>query len=145
MFKLQSNGPKIYAALKKKLDVLANTDRITRQAAFDSAALIQARVQQRGQAVEGALKPYAPSTMKQRRKAGRQTGYKDLTFRGDLFRNWAVSPVGKTGYAVGFLAKRSGDIARYQEAREGVIFELRRNELQTVQEAIENQVKEILT
>lgn len=145
MFRLHSDGAKVYAALKNQLDVLANTDRITRQAAFDSVAIIQARVQQRGHAVDGTLKPYAASTMKHRRKAGRQTGYKDLTFRGDLFRNWAVSPVGKTGYAVGFLGKRSGDIARYQEAREGVIFELSRNELQTVQEAIENQVKEILT
>lgn len=145
MFRIKSNGEKAYAALKARLNLLANTDRITKQAAFDTAALIQARVQQRGQAVDGTMKPYAASTVKQRRKQGRQVNYKDLTFRGDLFRNWTVSPVGKTSYAVGFLSKRSGDIARYQEAREGTIFELSRDEQQTVQTAIENQVKQILS
>lgn len=78
------------ADAKKQLE--ANREAEALRIAFDQVALLKLRIQQTGTDSTGsAFVPYTPGYEKQRKKAGFQTEYVDLTRSGSLFAS--IRPV----------------------------------------------------
>jgi len=82
--------------LNRARDILVNTrEQEALIIAFDLLALIKSRIQSTGKDYAGmAFIPYTPFTVKQRQKAGYQTGYVDFTQTGRMWAN--VHPVVKS-------------------------------------------------
>lgn len=97
----------------------------TLAAAKTAEGEIKARIFNRGGAVNGSIGKYrSRSYRKVRAKAGRQTGYKDLEFEGDLRRSIQTGKR-RDGAVVGFTNAKSAKIAGYQEDQTGkTIFKL---------------------
>lgn len=143
--KYSSNLRQITQKLIRQLKVIAASDKIQRQAAFDAQSLVLSRVQQQGRNASGQqMGRYSSAYAKVRSKKGRQSSYKDLTFSGDMIRDFQVDPIGRNSYGVGFGSRLQGDKARYNEAREGLVFELTDDEIETVQQGIEDTINKIL-
>ncbi len=66
---------------------------------------------------------YTPAYAKRREEKGRQTGYVDLQFTGNLFSNGIGENKTKTGYVIDFTNNRFAEIGRGLEERyDQVIF-----------------------
>jgi hypothetical protein len=132
------------SGLQKKLKELRNPDKIFREAALNSLALVSTRIQQKGLDSEGQLigggkyssgkkkiggfKDVANKRQQKnqttdvfgggyeefRRKAGRQTNYIDLTLTGAMFAGFTVERI-NNDYVVGFTG--SGDNSPSWKAR----------------------------
>jgi len=160
------------AANRQRFADLFNAEKVLRQAAFDSKALVQSRVQQRGQLSNLALiggGKYSGRVIKPafgkartfankrqlksitgkegyaqlRQKVGRQIAYIDLTFSGDMCKAFIVSP-GKGSYSVGFTNDQAR-IAGFNEKRFGRVFGLSDGEYNQVRSIIESKIKSILS
>jgi hypothetical protein len=141
-FTYSSNLQSVVNNLKKELTDL-QSDKLLRTAALDAQAIIQNRVQQEGRGADDSLGSYSSSYAEKRREAGRQTRIKDLTFSGDLFRNWVTESQGSS-YTVGFASKREADKADWLEARFGRIFYLASDEQAQIEANILTQIAKIL-
>lgn len=141
-FSYKSNLKQVVSNLNNSLNEL-QSDKLLRTAALDAQAIVQTRVQQKGEGTQGSLGSYSSAYAKKRAKAGRQSRIKDLTFQGDLFRSWVMEGSGK-GYSVGFASKREADKAEYLEARHGDIFFLSNDEKAQIEANILTQIAKIL-
>lgn len=101
-------------------------------AANTANALMKTRIFNRGGAVNSKIGKYrSRSYRKKRIKAGRQTGYKDLEFDGDLRRPIQTGER-STGAVIGFTNDAARNIAVYQEEQTGKdIFGLAKTEIET--------------
>lgn len=84
-------------------------------AAKTAEGIIKRRIFNEGRAVSGRIGAYRSRSYRAKRnKAGRQTGYKDLEFDGDLRRAIQTGKSSK-GAVLGFVNDRAADISTYQE------------------------------
>lgn len=132
------------------------TEKVLRITALDAVAQIIHRIQQlgrgaRGGLISGAVKKigaYSARHGKARQAKGRQTGYIDLTFDGNLINNFNL--IGSDGHqaTIGFTDERQSEIAGYLEAYFGEIFALSEQEqdfaIQTFNEEIDKYINEIV-
>lgn len=97
---------------------------------------MKVRIFNKGGAVSAPIGRYrSRSYRKKRSKAGRQTGYKDLEFDGDLRRSIQTGKR-KTGAVIGFDNDRAKDIAGYQEDQTGKkIFKITDSEINAARAA----------
>lgn len=76
---------------------------------------MKVRIFNKGGAVDSKIGKYrSRSYRKKREKAGRQTGFKDLEFNGDLRRSIQTGKR-STGAVIGFDNGRAKQIAQYQQ------------------------------
>lgn len=134
-----SNLEEIVQGLELSIEGLKDSDKLLRQAAFDSVALISDRVQQDGlKANETPIQSfYSVGYAKKRRKKGLQTRYVDLTFSGDLMADFVPAPEGKD-FVAGFRSEKQAQIAEYNELRFGTIFNLSNLEVEIVMKGIDD-------
>lgn len=138
--------------IKKQRQLMADlsSDKILRQAAFDSVVLISDRVQQRGENVSGQKMRnkkkgvYSKYYAKKRAKEGRQTDYVDLTMTGDMMDNLIPQANGDGQYIVGFAGKSASDKAEYSELYYGSIFQLSEQEQSQVFKQITDSTNEAI-
>lgn len=100
---------KFESSQKQLLEGLTDPNKILRIALTNLHALISDRVQGNGELTNGNLMAhYSKSYANYRRKHGRQTGHVDLTFSGDMFRNFNIYPI-RNGFGLGFSSKAEFD------------------------------------
>lgn len=88
-------------------------------AAKTAEGIIKRRIFNEGQAVSGRIGAYRSRSYRvKRNKAGRQTGYKDLEFEGDLRRAIQAGKSSK-GAVLGFVNDKAAQISIYQEDQTG--------------------------
>ena len=163
MITVQSNLFTVRKDLEALLADLSSVDKILNRATFDSFAMIKQRVQQRGEKSDNSdIGQYAGAKSRKtksgnsitaisgwakiRQDAGRQIGYIDLTFSGDMMdRGFSVIEIDESTIAIGFLNDTEGNKARWLEQRFGAIFQNTEQELSdfvaTVITEIEQQLK----
>jgi hypothetical protein len=124
---------------------LSDPDKTTRILSFDTVALVSNRIQQRGEKTDGSQiqNGYSSKYSKKRQSKGRQTDFVDLTFTGDMMADFLPVQIG-SDWGVGFVGKKSGDIAEYNERRFGVIFSVSDNERNLLSKSYEDIVKNII-
>ncbi len=139
--KIESNLASVMQNIQIDLTSLKDADKLFRQAAFDSVALISDRVQQDGlKTNETPIKSfYSLAYGKKRRKEGLQTQYVDLTFDGDMMDDFTAAQSGNE-YHAGFRSEKQGQKADWNEQRFGTIFNLSGKETKTVVGGILNKV-----
>lgn len=116
------------------------TEKALRMAANDALALVQTRIQQQGQGTSGKLTSKAVTKLGayskgwgyNRSKNGRQTGFIDWTFDGDLFRAWQVLKSDNKEAKIGFNDSSMSDRSGWLEAMHGKAFGLTQQEGQLV-------------
>lgn len=139
----------------KKLLMSAVDDKIYRTACLDSIALISERIQNKGlDSSERKIENRSPKTPKAgayskfyaeiRGEAGRQTGYVDLTFTGEMMDSLDFEKSSQNEYQIGFNNKAAADKAEWNEERFGDVFSLSESEIKLVGQAIENNVGEAI-
>jgi hypothetical protein len=143
---------------------------IMRAASVEIVTLIQDRIQQQGQKSSGAQigqysdriykrarrkaksfaskRRFAKTTSKQgyktlRQKLGLQVAYIDLTFSGDMFKNWKAYPT-RDGWQFGFRAKRQLKKADELENMFGQIFYPTKKEQDIIFRYITRQAQNVL-
>lgn len=141
----QSNLAEVVQSINIKIDSLSNADKLLRQAAFDTVALVTDRVQQDGlKANNTPIKSfYSVAYGKKRRRKGLQTQYVDLTFTGDMLDDFLPAPLGNV-FVVGFKSEKQGQIASFNEERYGLVFNLSSTESGTVIKGILNKINDTL-
>lgn len=129
----ESNLSDVVSGLIVKVNSLNDADKLFRQAALDTVALISDRVQQDGlKTNETPIKSfYSLGYGKKRKKKGLQTQFVDLTFSGDMMGEFLPAPY-NDGWVVGFRTQKQGDIADFNEQRFGLVFNLSDKESETV-------------
>lgn len=132
-------------------------EKALRMAGLDAVVLVADRVQQKGESVSGKMVTkssksdgvYSKGHKKARNKKNLQTGHVDLTYDGDLMRDWQLLKSDSKSSEIGFISDTQSDKAEYLEAYYGDIFKLKANEedavIETFNSEIENNfVKKIL-
>jgi hypothetical protein len=123
-----------------------------RKAAFESADMVTARVQQQGKNASGAVMKtksatsfgaYSESYGKRRSRKGFQTSKIDFTFTGDLFEAWRVFPINAKSIGVGFFGQEV-EKSRWLEDEFGTVFELTKDEEADILELITFEVDKVL-
>jgi len=90
---------------KQLLEALTDPNKVLRVALTNLHALISERVQVFGQLTNGQrILGYSTGYEKYRKAHGRQTGHVDLTFSGDMFRNFNIYPI-QNGFGLGFSSQ----------------------------------------
>lgn len=90
----------------------------------------------------GQIGTYRSSWKKVREDNGRQTGYKDLEFSGELRRSIVVGETSEGDAAIGFRFGKQALIAEGQELQTGKeIFKLSETEKKQLSDAISNQLQ----
>jgi hypothetical protein len=141
-FRIESNMNQVLQSLIIKLDdgFSIETEKALRMAGNDALAMVQDRVQQQGEGVNGKIQTksskrygaYSKYYGKYRDTKGRQTGFIDFTFNGDLWRSWQILNSTPTMVEIGFNQSSQSDKAEYLEAYFGPVFALNREEEQKV-------------
>lgn len=109
MIKVVVDRTKFEASHKQLLEALTDPNKILRVALTNLHALISERVQIFGQLTNGQrILGYSTGWEKVRKANGRQTGHVDLTFSGDMFRNFNIYPI-RNGFGLGFSSKAEYD------------------------------------
>lgn len=154
MIKLETNLKEVVLRLSNHLTISnAEQEKALRAGALDAIALVQSRVQQHGRGTEGQLVSkskeragaYSKKYGKVRQEGGFQTSFVDLTYHGDLWRNWQILSSSPTEVGIGFMAGNSGntqanDLAEYLENYYGSIFGLTEEEQMIVSAGIEEKL-----
>jgi hypothetical protein len=145
-----------FAQQKLNFKLASDKNYLLRAAAVESVSLIQDRVQQQGAKSSGqqigkyndfakfrgarrkaksfaSKKRYSKTTSKMtykqlRQTLGLQVNYIDLTFSGDMFRDWGAFPI-SDGWANYFKSKKQRKKSQELEARFGQIFFPTKSEL----------------
>lgn len=140
-----SNLSEVVQTIETSLTGLGNAEKLLRQAALDSTALITDRVQQDGlKTNDSPIQSYYSYKYGRRRmNKGLQIRYVDLTFKGDMLDDFIPAPLGND-FVVGFKSEKQGQIAEYNEERFGLIFNLTNSETDTVIKGILNRVNDTL-
>lgn len=140
-----SNLSDVVKSIEIKIDSLSNADKILRQAAFDTVALVTDRVQQDGlKANNSPIQSfYSAKYGQRRRRKGLQTQYVDLTFSGDMLDDFLPAPLGNE-FVVGFKSEKQGHIAAFNEQRFGVVFNLSSSESDVIIKGILNKINDTL-
>lgn len=107
-------------------------EKALRVAALDAVALVQSRIQQDGKGVNGQLSSkaktrfgaYSSTWGKTRSMMGRQTGFIDWTFDGNLFRAWQLLSISGYEALIGFNDSTKAELAEWLEAKHGQAFAL---------------------
>lgn len=153
MFKIESNIQEVINSQLNKLDQLIEADKVLRQAAFDTVALVSDRVQQQGALTDGQkmitsspkkFGSYSKKYGQKRSNKGLQTEIIDQTYSGDMMGDLLPEPEDKTSYVVGFRGEKSSATAQYNEERFGTIFQLSSSELSVVNGIVKDSINEIL-
>lgn len=151
MFTIESNAENVFFNLRRSILLVDdNMEENLRKAAVDSVAIIADRVQQRGYSSSGSrlvtkarIKQgaYSKAHAQRRAERGLQTGHVDLTFEGDLMRNWDVLASSPTEAVVGFRSPEQAAIATYLEDEYGEeIFNLSNSEQDFVVDGLTERV-----
>lgn len=154
-FRIESNMNQVLQSLIIKLDdgFSIETEKALRMAGNDALAMVQDRVQQRGDGVNGKIQTkaskrygaYSKYYGKHRDSKGRQTGFIDFTFNGDLWRSWQILNSTPTMVEIGFNQSSQSDKAEYLEAYFGSVFALNNEEeqkvLSTFEDEFENELR----
>jgi len=125
MYKLDTDADDVFSRLERQtLETHRSLGDELRETAVDALALIQFRIQQKGQNASGVQMrtkallrsgSYSKAHAKRRSERGRQTDQIDFTLDGDLFNSWNVIYAGDDVVTAGFLDDRQADIASYLE------------------------------
>jgi hypothetical protein len=152
--RIESNMNQVLQSLIIKLDdgFSIETERALRMAGNDALAMVQDRVQQRGDGVNGKIQTKSPKRFgayskyygKHRDTKGRQTGFIDFTFNGDLWRSWQILNSTPTMVEIGFNQSNQSDKAEYLEAYFGPVFALNNQEEQKVLATFEDEFEKEL-
>lgn len=126
------------------------TEKALRMAADDALALVQTRIQQQGQGVSGKLTSKAATRFgaysrywgRTRDMKGRQTGWIDWTFDGNLFRAWQVLKSDGKEALIGFNDPAMSDLSGWLEDMHGKAFALTDQEAQLVTKSFTEAYKE---
>lgn len=154
MFKIETNIGELVQNQLQVFDDLIDADKILREAALDTLALISNRVQNRGEKADGtkivSKSPsrkgaYSRNYGLKRQRSGREVDIIDLTAtdQGGMMDSLTVEPEGNNSYVVGFAGQRASDLAEYNELRFGTIFEPSDSESDLIEEVINNRIDEI--
>lgn len=152
--RIESNMNQVLQSLIIKLDdgFSIETEKALRLAGNDALAMVQDRVQQQGEGVNGKIQTksskrygaYSKYYGKYRDTKGHQTGFIDFTLNGDLWRSWQILNSTPTIVEIGFNQSSQSDKAEYLEAYFGPIFELNREEEQKVLATFEQEFEKEL-
>lgn len=145
MITIITNMDQVTKATLAQLDSLLDADKVTRQAALDSVAIISSRVQNDGLKTDGSpiQSSYSDGYAKRRGKKGLQTEFVDLTFMGDMMDS--LLPFQNNGdWVVGFNSSKQAQKAEWNEIRFGKVFDLSGNEIEVIKKGIEERVGNIL-
>lgn len=134
---------------------LVDADKVIRQAAFDSVALISDRIQRDGKNTAGekmktksktpfGAYSYEYGKYNRQNKRGLQVNIVDLTLTGDMMGDFIAAPSGKTEYVVGFREGNSIEKAKYNEERFGIIFDLSKDEEYFILTEIDKKINAII-
>lgn len=153
MMRIESNIDLFMASQKRMIANLRNADKVLRQGAFDSVALISDRIQQQGKKTDGSpittksekkFNAYSYQYGKFRTKKGRETDHIDMTFTGDMMGDLLPVKDSEKSYIVGFRGKHSSDKAQFNEQRFGKLFNLSSGELKVVGDVINESISAII-
>ncbi len=125
------------------------TEKALRMAGMDAVVLVADRIQQKGNSIGGRMttkskKPdgvYSKYHKKARDKKNLQTSHVDLTFSGDLMRNWQLLSSDTKSAEIGFMNDSEADKAQYLEDYYGQIFALTKDEENTVIETFNSEIE----
>lgn len=134
---------------------LLDADKVLRQAAFDTVALISERVQREGKNSAGekmktSSKPafgaysYEYGKYNRQNKKGFQVNIMDMTYSGDMLGDFIAVPSGKTEYHVGFRGEDTAQIAEWNEERVGKIFDMSQDEEDFILSEIDKNINAII-
>lgn len=135
-----------------KLKEITDVNKILRMAAFDSADMVSARVQQQGKNANDAVMQtksatrfgaYSEAYGKKRNKKGFQTAKIDFTYTGDLWEGWRVFPISQKSIGVGFFGQEV-EKSRWLEDEFGTVFELTKDEEADILQLITFEVNKVL-
>lgn len=141
--RIESNlGSKLVKFTNILSDMQVHTEQALRMAALDAVAIVQTRIQQRGEGVDGMLKTksadsfgaYGQRHGKYRNRLGFQTGIIDWTLTGQLFLDWQILSVSTTEASIGFRSLAMNERADKIEFLNGEGFGLRQDEKEQVLE-----------
>ena len=106
---------------------------------------IRERIQLRGEGKDGAFKKYTKKYDAYKTKKGRNQGFRDLTFSGDLMKEFGVYKNNKN-YEIGFKKELSKDIAEGNSKYAGVdnIIEAKDDEIDIEIEQFETSIMNLL-
>jgi len=123
---------------------LRDVDKVLREAILDGLVLVKDRIQQHGEnALESPIGTYSKTWASFRSKHGRQVSYIDLTYSGDLMRNYSIIP-DNNGLGIGFTSDREANKAKSLEKRfKAPIFDLSSDEQKFIEDKIEAKVNAI--
>ena len=111
---------KFEAQHERLLQQLTDPNKVLRTALTNLHALISERVQIFGQLTNGQrILGYSTGWEKVRKSKGRQTAHVDLTFSGDMFRDFNLYPINK-GFGLGFSSKAQFDKMEWLTDQKGV-------------------------
>lgn len=109
MIKVVFDRAKFEGQHKQLLADLTDPNKVLRIALTNLHALISERVQVFGQLTNGqSILGYSTGWEKVRQNKGRQTAHVDLTFSGDMFRDFNLYPI-RNGFGLGFSDKAQFD------------------------------------
>ena len=125
------------------------TEKALRMAGMDAVVLVADRIQQKGSSVGGRMttkskKPdgvYSKGHKKARNKRNLQTDHVDLTYSGDLMRNWQLLSSDTKSAEIGFMNDSEADKAQYLEDYYGEIFALTKEEETIVTETFNSELE----
>ena len=125
------------------------TEKALRMAGMDAVVLVADRIQQKGNSVGGRMttkskKPdgvYSKGHKKARNKRNLQTVHVDLTYSGDLMRNWQLLSSDTKSAEIGFMNDSEADKAQYLEDYYGEIFALTKEEETIVTETFNSELE----
>jgi len=123
--KIESNMNDVLLRLNTNLQniPIVTTEKALRISGLDAVALVQNRVQHRGESLSGKMRTKAQKTFGSyskgwggyRNSKGFQTGIIDWTLDGDLWRSWKLLYSDNKVAEIGFDNETQGDKASYLE------------------------------
>jgi len=120
MIKVVIDRAKFEGQHERLLAALTDPNKVLRTALTNLHALISERVQIFGQLTNGqSILGYSTGWEKVRKAKGRQTAHVDLTFSGDMFRDFNLYPI-KNGFGLGFSSKAQFDKMEWLTDQKGV-------------------------
>lgn len=142
--------PSFEAFAKDQISIFAelkDVDKVLRQSLLDSLVLVKSRIQQQGEnSQESNIGTYSKGWAKFRQSKGRQTSIVDLTFSGDLMRNFTIIPDGNNALGIGFTSDTEAKKASDNETRfKAKIFDLSSDEQDFIEKGINAAVTKIFS
>src|SRR5690606_23420511 len=120
MIKVVIDRAKFKGQHERLLAALTDPNKVLRTALTNLHALISERVQIFGSLTNGqSILGYSTGWEKVRKAKGRQTAHVDLTFSGDMFRDFNLYPI-KNGFGLGFSSKAQFDKMEWLTDQKGV-------------------------